>query len=200
MKATVWTLTGATAASAALAAGLAVAPASASPMTPRSPAALVAATVTQAQLPPWPSLTQGRNAAWPAVTVRSVQYLLNAHGARLVVDGQFGPKTKAAVITFQRTHGLKATGVVDKATWLKLCVTVRQGSTGPAVRAVQEQINFRNGKDGRTVVVDGIFGPKTAAAVKGFQSGVAMMIPGSPVNGIVGAQTWQALVTELLAG
>jgi hypothetical protein len=29
---------------------------------------------------------------------------------------------------------------------------------------------------------------------------VATMISGFPVNGIVGTQTWQALVTELLAG
>jgi peptidoglycan hydrolase-like protein with peptidoglycan-binding domain len=200
MKATVWTLTGATAASAALAAGLAVAPASASVTSASATAAPVVATAVQLSIPPWPYLSQGRNVAWPAVTVRSMQYLLNAHGARLVVDGQFGPKTKAALVTFQRTHALKVTGVIDKATWLKLCVTVRQGSRGPAVRAVQEQINFRNGKDGRTVVVDGIFGPKTAAAVKGFQSGVASMISGFPVNGIVGTQTWQALVTELLAG
>jgi peptidoglycan hydrolase-like protein with peptidoglycan-binding domain len=46
------------------------------------------------------------------VTVRSLQYLLNARGARLAIDGQFGPKTKAAVIGFQRSHGIAASGVV----------------------------------------------------------------------------------------
>lgn len=32
------------------------------------------------------------------------------------IDGQFGPKTKSAVIAFQEANGLPASGVVDKAT------------------------------------------------------------------------------------
>ena len=38
------------------------------------------------------------------------------------------------------------------------------------------------------LVVDGIFGPETEAAVKNFQQGVGLM-----VDGIVGPQTWQVL-------
>ena len=52
-------------------------------------------------LPPWPVVQQGNYSA--KVTVRSLQYLLNAHGARLVVDGIFGPLTDAAVRAFQGT-------------------------------------------------------------------------------------------------
>jgi peptidoglycan hydrolase-like protein with peptidoglycan-binding domain len=151
-------------------------------------------------LQPWPVLSQGSNHTWPLVTVRSLQYLLNAHGAKLAVDGLFGPKTKAAVITFQRSHGLAATGAVNAGTWRSLIVTVRQGSVGPAVRAVQDQINFRNNKDGRTLAVDGIFGPKTAAAVRAFQRAMSIEVPGFAVDGIVGPQTWQALVTKALSG
>jgi peptidoglycan hydrolase-like protein with peptidoglycan-binding domain len=48
--------------------------------------------------------------------------------------------------------------------------------------------------------VDGIFGPKTALAVRAFQRAMASEIPGFGVDGIVGPQTWQALVTEALSG
>ena len=156
-----------------------------------------AATVTTLS---WPVLRQGRNAQWPAVTVRSLQYLLDAHGAGLVVDGIFGPRTYAAVIAFQRAHRLAADGVVGAATWRALIVTVQYGSSGYAVRAVQDQANFRNLKNGQTLVVDGIFGPKTRAWIVGFQQAMHTAMPGFLVDGIVGPQTWQALVSEALAG
>jgi peptidoglycan hydrolase-like protein with peptidoglycan-binding domain len=161
---------------------------------------LVSATVQAQSLQPWPVLRQGPNSTWPKVTVRSLQYLLNAHGARLAVDGAFGALTKSAVITFQRAHHLTASGVADAATWRALVITVRTGSTGPAVRAVQDQINFRNNRNGRTLALDGIYGPKTQATVRAFQQGVAFDVRGFPVDGIVGPLTWQALVTETLAG
>jgi peptidoglycan hydrolase-like protein with peptidoglycan-binding domain len=128
-------------------AGVSASPAGAAagrPAVTPAPYALTAAT-GQA----WPELRQGSNSAWPQVTVRSLQYLLNAHGARLTVDGVFGPKTKAAVVAFQHAKGLSASGVVQASTWRSLVVTVHRGSAGPAVRAVQDQINFRNLKDGR---------------------------------------------------
>jgi murein L,D-transpeptidase YcbB/YkuD len=200
MKTKMRALTAATAVSAALVTGITAVPAMASTAGPGVSATSVSAAATAQTLQPWPVLSQGSNNTWPLVTVRSLQYLLNAHGAKLTVDGLFGPKTKAAVITFQRSHGLAATGVVNAGTWRSLIVTVRQGSVGPAVRAVQDQINFRNNKDGRTLIVDGIFGPKTAAAVKAFQRAMSIEVPRFAVDGIVGPQTWQALVTEALSG
>jgi peptidoglycan hydrolase-like protein with peptidoglycan-binding domain len=161
---------------------------------------LLSATVQAQALQPWPVLRQGPNSTWPRVTVRSLQYLLNARGARLSVDGAFGSLTRSAVIAFQRAHHLSASGVADAATWRALVITVRTGSSGPAVRAVQDQVNFRNNKDGRTLTVDGIYGPKAQAAVRAFQQGVAFDVRGFPVDGIVGPLTWQALVTEALAG
>ena len=65
---------------------------------------------------------------------------------------------------------------------------------------MQDQINFRNLRDGHTLNVDGIFGPRTAAAVIAFQRGMAAEIRGFLVDGIVGPMTWQALVTEALSG
>jgi murein L,D-transpeptidase YcbB/YkuD len=194
---------GAAIVSGTLAAGIAVAPAipaGASAAAHGSAAATVADAATAQALQPWPVLRQGPNSQWPRVTVRSLQYLLNARGARLAVDGQFGPKTKAAVVKFQRSRHLGSSGAVGAATWRALIVTVQRGSTGPAVRAVQDQINFRNLRNGHTLAVDGIFGPQTATAVRAFQRAMATEIPGFGVDGIVGSRTWQALVTEALSG
>src|SRR5690348_11449214 len=150
-----------------LAAGIAL-PVSTAAAAPAATAAATTSVTGQAlrlasaqALQPWPVLRQGANSTWPKVTVRSLQYLLNARGAKLTVDGAFGPKTKAAVVAFQRAHHLTADGVVGAKTWSVLIVTVKLGSTGPAVRAVQDQANFRNGRSGFTLAVDGIFGPKT---------------------------------------
>jgi peptidoglycan hydrolase-like protein with peptidoglycan-binding domain len=163
-------------------------------------ATALAATATAAALQPWPVLKQGANSGWPRVTVRSLQYLLAAHGAKLTADGVFGPQTRQAVVAFQRARHLTANGVVGVATWRALLVTLKLGSTGPAVRAVQDQANFRNGKNGHSLDVDGQFGAKTAAWVRAFQRAIAQEIPGFPVDGIVGPLTWQALATEALSG
>jgi peptidoglycan hydrolase-like protein with peptidoglycan-binding domain len=183
-----------------LAAGIAL-PVSSAAAVPAATSAATTSVTGQAlrlasaeALQPWPVLRQGANSAWPKVTVRSLQYLLNARGAKLTVDGVFGPKTKAAVVAFQRAHHLTVDGVVGAKTWSVLVVTVKLGSTGSAVRAVQDQANFRNGRGGITLTVDGIFGPKTQSWVRGFQSA-----EGFKVDGVVGPLTWQALVTESLS-
>ncbi|MGW3244409.1 peptidoglycan-binding domain-containing protein [Streptomyces sp. NPDC001070] len=117
--------------------------------------------------------------------VKTVQYLLNAHGASLTVDGDFGPGTDSAVRSFQSAHGLTVDGIVGPGTWQALILTVRQGSTGPAVSAVQSQLKAH----GASLTVDGDFGPGTDSAVRSFQSA-----HGLAVDGIVGSNTWQALV------
>ena len=42
------------------------------------------------------------------------------HGAHLKVDGNWGPMTTKALEAFQKSHDLKASGHVDKATLEKL--------------------------------------------------------------------------------
>jgi peptidoglycan hydrolase-like protein with peptidoglycan-binding domain len=160
-----------------------------------SAAAVTTRLAPDAALKGWPVLRQGPNSTWPKVTVRSLQYLLDARGAKLAADGIYGAKTTAAVVAFQRAHHLTVDGVVGAKTWGALIVTVKLGSTGPAVRAVQDQANFRNLRNGHSLNVDGIFGPKTQGWVRGFQQA-----EGFKADGVVGPLTWQALVTESLSG
>jgi peptidoglycan hydrolase-like protein with peptidoglycan-binding domain len=160
-----------------------------------SAAAVTTRLAPDAALKGWPVLRQGPNSTWPKVTVRSLQYLLDARGAKLAADGIYGAKTTAAVVAFQRAHHLTVDGVVGAKTWGALIVTVKLGSTGYAVRAVQDQLNYRSTRYGFSVAVDGIFGPTTQLAVRAFQAAGRVA-----ADGIVGPVTWQALVTESLVG
>jgi hypothetical protein len=63
-----------------------------------------------------PTLRQGSSGP----SVMELQTLLNAHGAHLVVDGQFGPLTAAAVRSFQASQGIAVDGIVGPITWSKL--------------------------------------------------------------------------------
>jgi hypothetical protein len=52
--------------------------------------------------------------------VRRLQGRLNAHGARLAVDGIFGPATDRAVRSFQTKGRLAVDGIVGPRTWAAL--------------------------------------------------------------------------------
>jgi GH25 family lysozyme M1 (1,4-beta-N-acetylmuramidase) len=52
--------------------------------------------------------------------VRRLQTVLNASGAHLDTDGIYGPKTKAAVEEFQKTHDCMVDGIVGPETWAAL--------------------------------------------------------------------------------
>jgi peptidoglycan hydrolase-like protein with peptidoglycan-binding domain len=184
-------------ASGALVAGVAV-PASTAAVTATATtpaAALTARLTTSATLTGWPVLRPGLNSTWPRVTVRSLQYLLDAHGAKVTVDGLFGANTEAAVLAFQRAHHLTADGATGPQTWAALIVTVQDGSTGYAVRAVQDQMNYRGSQYGYSLAVDGVFGPTTRLAVLAFQAAGKIT-----ADGIVGPVTWHALLNESPVG
>jgi peptidoglycan hydrolase-like protein with peptidoglycan-binding domain len=150
----------------------------------------------------------GTLSAWPLVRrgdtnhpVRSLQFLLRARGHSVAVDGIFGPLTEAAVRAFQQERGFAVDGIVGPITWRGLIIQVRQGSRGDAVRAVQEEFQFRNlsGDPSKGLQIDGIFGPKTDSAVRSFQQAVSQDVPSVAVDGIVGPMTWQALISGMLS-
>jgi hypothetical protein len=60
--------------------------------------------------------------------VAAVQSRLAANRRCVAVDGEFGPRTRRALIAFQRAHGLTPDGVVGRTTWGTLVVNGRQRS------------------------------------------------------------------------
>jgi peptidoglycan hydrolase-like protein with peptidoglycan-binding domain len=145
------------------------------------------------QIQPWPVLKNGSQGH----PVPALQYLLRDRGHHVTVDGIFGPKTEAAVEGFQTADQIQVDGIVGPQTWGALVIVVSSGSTGDAVRGVQQEFRFRDlsGEPGRGLALDGVFGPRTTAAVRGFQQAL-----GLSVDGIVGPLTWRALVSGMLSG
>lgn len=148
-------------------------------------------------LSPWPIVRRGAQGH----PVRTLQQLLRAHGQSVAVDGAFGPATETAVRAFQQQAHLALDGIVGPLTWSALIIQVQRGSTGDAVRGVQEEFRFRDlsGDPSRALALDGIFGAQTEAAVRGFQQALHTDIPSVSVDGIVGPVTWQALVSGMLS-
>ncbi|MDG9717049.1 peptidoglycan-binding protein [Streptomyces sp. DH24] len=129
----------------------------------------------------WPTLARGAS----GTDVKTAQYLLSGRGYRLAADGAFGPDTDAKVRAFQQAKGLAVDGVIGPRTWSALISTVKEGSSGDAVRAAQLQLNSQ----GNSLAADGVFGSATASAVRGFQQA-----KGLTVDGIVGPETWRSLI------
>ena len=163
----------------------------------------------------WPgtALRQGSR----GVNVRLVQFWLrmaagNYSGLSTVtVDGTYGTATARAVTAFQTKFGLTADGVVGRATWNKLnevflavanqlvdydvapgqfTGTLRQGSSGTAVRALQYDLRQLSAyySDIPAVTVDGQFGAATRRAVVAWQQHA-----GLTTDGVVGPLTWQSI-------
>jgi peptidoglycan hydrolase-like protein with peptidoglycan-binding domain len=111
----------------------------------------------------------------------------------------FGSATFARLLVWQAAAHVPVTGVLDKATWVKLlgsaapvvtppsvtvytpykAVVLQQGSRGAAVVVLQR---------GLKVTADGDFGPKTKAAVVAFQTQQHLT-----ANGIVTRPVWDRL-------
>jgi hypothetical protein len=53
-------------------------------------------------------------------TVGQLQQALNRHGAKLTVDGGYGPATLTAVKAWKQRHKLHATGFIGARAWLTL--------------------------------------------------------------------------------
>jgi peptidoglycan hydrolase-like protein with peptidoglycan-binding domain len=143
--------------------------------------------------------------------VRWAQYLLVR---RLIlsdatqIDGNFGPKTEAAVKEFQQQAGLVVDGIVGPVTWgalqsgFSVPPTLSEGVQSPVVQKLQQTYNEGRGQfapaSDPVLVTDGIYGPLTKGVTEAVQgaNGVA-------VDGIVGLQTWAIRVhaaNEMIAG
>lgn len=108
------------------------------------------------------------------------------------IDGAFGPKTQAAVKSFQQGNNLTADGVVGSMTWNRLpadpgTLKLMGGSSGTAVAALQKGLRTFGGTGSATDPgpADGSFGPRTEAAVRAYQTHQGLM-----ADGIVGDETW----------
>lgn len=156
--------------------------------TPPGSANAPDALLTPQAVKSWPTYNSGDNGR----DVVTIQYLLRQRGYSLSVDGAFGSGTESAVRSFQSTSGLASDGVVGSNTWEALITTVREGDNNNAVRAVQDQLKNQYGYG---VTVDGIFGSGTKSAVADFQGK-----RGLSADGVVGLNTWHALVTGTSSG
>ncbi len=146
----------------------------------------------------WVEVQSGRSGP----LARTVQYLLKAQGYDVIVDDDVGPQTVAAVQAFQVDNSLPASGIVDNQTWPKLIVTIAVSDAGDAVRAAQDQLSLRVLPECQDLPVDGEFGPQTETAVRAFQTYVRdnqawYLDEPMVVDGIVGVNTWYALVLDL---
>ncbi|MGY3340884.1 peptidoglycan hydrolase-like protein with peptidoglycan-binding domain [Streptomyces filamentosus] len=115
----------------------------------------------------------------------TAQLLLASRGYQVDADGSFGPRTRTAVVQFQKSRSLAADGVIGPHTWSKLVQVVKHGSSGQAVRAAQTQLNVY----GYGLKTDGSFGANTKSAVTAFQKKHRLQ-----VDGVVGPQTWRTLL------
>ncbi len=159
------------------------------------------------------TITQTLRQGSKGAQVKILQEKLNSLGFNAgKVDGSFGPKTKAAVLAFQKAHGLARDGVVGPATRAKLN-SITPAKSKPQDPKPESQDSdssrannippvtqtLRRGSKGTQVKylqqklnalgfnvggVDGSFGPKTLAGVRAFQKA-----NGLAVDGVVGPAT-----------
>ncbi len=118
-------------------------------------------------------------------------------------DGIYGADTKAAVRAFQAAKGLSADGMAGEETISAIAaavasasivapgsstgssVTLQRGSTGEAVKALQQSLITLGYLAGKA---DGVFGTSTLTAVKAFQSANSMTS-----DGVAGTKTLSLL-------
>ncbi len=112
-----------------------------------------------------------RGSQLPAVAI--AQKLLNAHGARLHIDGIFGRDMREAVVDWQTQRHLPPHGEIDQVTWQSLssgfylpifdCLDVvdpylRESSAADIARAAGDYVTVQEGRNGVVGAVNAILG------------------------------------------
>jgi peptidoglycan hydrolase-like protein with peptidoglycan-binding domain len=159
-------------------------------------------------VPPKPPVATPPSAAAPWAATRYTPYkavvlrqgskgsavVVLQRGLKVTADGAFGPKTRAALVAFQKQQRILANGVVNRLVWDRLekrdypliayrRVTLRQGSTGAVVVVVQRALRM---------TPSGTFGPTTTTAVKTVQR-LAKLAQ----SGVVSGWTWVAIENRM---
>ncbi|MBW4519488.1 MAG: peptidoglycan-binding protein [Scytolyngbya sp. HA4215-MV1] len=113
--------------------------------------------------------------------VAELQELLNAHGFKMRIDGDFGFITEAAVKSLQRQHQLRIDGIVRPRLWMILKTTIqagsrvlKQGHTGADVNQLQGLLQI----NGYQVPRNGIFCAQTHEAILDFQQSCKLKVDG----------------------
>lgn len=115
-------------------------------------------------------------------TVKAVQKAVGA-----AQDGIWGPETDSKVRAFQKRHGLTVDGIWGPRTDKAAFPPVKPKGSA-LIRKVQQKLKTAYPLYASRLVVDGIQGPKTTAAIKEFQRR-----SGLTPDGIVGPRTRKAL-------
>ncbi|TAE92058.1 MAG: peptidoglycan-binding protein [Oscillatoriales cyanobacterium] len=146
--------------------------------------------------------------------VAAIQQRLLVHGFAIgTIDGSYGSRTTSAVSAFQQSKRLNSDGIVDKETWTALAAdpaakasenlqgnaptqnsdpvpsnpatALTKGAAGSKVKTLQVRLEVQGYDPGP---IDGIFGARTATAVKKFQE-----YKGLTADGVVDEITWKAI-------
>lgn len=113
----------------------------------------------------------------PDLTIAQAEALLGTmHNGVTIMGVQFQWDTRYDTDVFESSWLSKQSGVKGD--------TVQQGSSGPAVKALQVALTAA----GHKAAEDGLFGAGTTAMVKAFQTATKLT-----VDGIAGLKTWAAL-------
>jgi peptidoglycan hydrolase-like protein with peptidoglycan-binding domain len=129
-------------------------------------------------------------------SVKALQCLLKERKAYAGhVNGRFTPATLAATRAWQQAHALPVRSTWSRRSWMSLLAdgaqpVVKFGSTGSAVRALQRTLDAAT--PGLGVPVTGLFGVRTDAALRTWQSAV-----GRASLGVANPATWSALASGL---
>lgn len=134
--------------------------------------------------------------------VQSFGLVLIPEQSPLVENGAYDTETVGRVRQFENLWGLGGDGVATRGTWAYLTADkrtvwplVRPGAKEPddfRVRPVQHLLRAR----GFDVIVDGVYGPETAEAVRQF----ALSQRAVDVDDVVGNLTWPELVVHVRPG